>query len=174
MIYPKRLFLIGSCLVFFMLLTVINFVETYIGTRGFFLQKFSSYSSVGAKLDGFSTLNQMRFIVLSVWVAFCLRVSLQNGDRVLLLLSLNFLFWMVIIIFANSVGFIGYLTSTRMIAIPTTMFLIFSSINSNNTVSRISFLIFNVIYIKAFIDYINYDFKTVLPVEVILFSFWGV
>lgn len=173
--YPKRLFLVASCLIFLIFLAVVGFVESYTGVKGTYLQKFNSYSSVGIeKLDSFSIINLIRFIILSIWATFCLRLSLRNGDRVLCMLSLNFLFWMIIIILANFTGFIGYLTSTRLIAIPTMAFLIFSSINSNNTVSRLSFLMFNVLSIKAFIDYINYDSNAVLPIEVILFSFWGV
>ena len=172
--YPKRLSLVVICLIVYVLLIVVTFVESYIGVRGAYMQKFNSYSSVGTeRLDSFSTLNLLRFIILSLWASFCLRLSLRNEDRVLCFLSLFFLFWITIILCANFIGFIGYLTSTRLIAIPTTVFLIFSSINSNNTVSRFSFLMFNFLSIKAFIDYINYDFKTVFPIEVILFSFWG-
>tara|TARA_B100001093_G_scaffold442901_1_gene444918 strand:+ start:1468 stop:2466 length:999 start_codon:yes stop_codon:yes gene_type:complete len=173
--HPKRLFLLANCFIILIILTVAYFVESYTGVKGTYLQKFNSYTAVGKKeFISFSTINLIKFTVLTIWVTFCLRLSLRKADRVLCLLSLNFLFWIVIIIFANFIGFIGYLTSARLIAIPTTAFLIFSSINSNNTVSRLSFLMFNVLNIKAFIDYINYDSNTVLPIEVILFSFWGV
>ena len=105
--YPKTLFLVANSLIILIFLAVVEFVETYTGVRGTYLQKFNSYSSVGIeKLDSFSIINLTRFIGLSIWATFCLRFSLRNGDRLLCIISLNYLFWMIIIIFANSIGFI--------------------------------------------------------------------
>lgn len=178
-LYTSFNFIIKRPLSFFILLSTFVMFLTFSLSNGFsstnfYAQRIYTYSSLSGLSGDFTTINKIRFVVITLFTLYCFQFYRKNNEKFLLLVTINAVTWLLIVYILIYMGFVGYLTASRLSAIPVDLFLFFNLISKNKIIWKVSFIIMNILIIKGINDYINYGHSDTSILEVFIFSFWGI